>query len=304
MQRITILSGKGGTGKTSIAASLSVLLARNKKLIAIDCDTDAPNLGLILGIKNSDFRSWNNVQTNEKASLIEERCTGCKKCVNTCNFGAIEWDSKKNVPIFDKFLCEGCGACALMCPEKAIKLEKVNNGRIGVAISRYGFKLVSGQLEVGETGTGKIVTLIKNKAEEIAKREKVEIIIADSAAGIGCPVVASVQGSDYTIVVTEPTPSAMSDLKRAVSLVEYFKIPYGIIINKYDLNKSLTRKIELFAEKRKVPLLGKIRYNKKFVDAVVSLKPIVVYDKTYKSLFSDILNAIELFSKESFKVIV
>ena len=290
MKTLTILSGKGGTGKTTLSSNLAVLLAKNKKIVAVDCDADAPNLGLALGLQEKDFFSWQLVQTNEKAVLDEKKCTGCKKCLNVCNFGAISWNEKKNKPIFNSMLCEGCGACQLVCPENAIRLVKVNNGKIGQAKTKYNFNLISGQLKIGATGSGKIVSLIKNKAEKITKKEKIEIILVDSAAGVGCPVIASIQGSDFIIAITEPTPSGLNDLKRALRTVEHFIIPYGIVINKYDLNKKFSKKIEVFAKKYQIPLLGKISYNKKFVDALVNLQPVVEYDKQFVKVFQSILN--------------
>jgi MinD superfamily P-loop ATPase len=292
MKTLTILSGKGGTGKTTLSSNLSVLLSKKMKIIAADCDADAPNLGLALGIKNKNFSSWKRVQTNEKAVLNEKKCNGCKKCLEVCNFGAISWDSKKNKPKFNSMLCEGCGACQLICPKKAIEFVKVYNGKIGEAKSNYGFSLFSGQLNPGATGSGKIVTLIKQKAEEKAEKEKKDLILVDSAAGVGCPVIASIQGSDFIIAITEPTPSGLSDLKRALRTAEHFRIPYGLIINKYDLNKNLTKKIKEFAKENKIPFLGKIPYNKNFVKALVKLKPAIEYDKNLKPLFSKILKNI------------
>jgi len=289
MEIITILSGKGGTGKTSLTGSLAVLLAGKRKTIAVDCDVDAPNMGLCLGLLDKDF-FWKKVQTSEKAELVKEKCIGCKSCLDVCNFGAISWDEKKRNPVFDRFLCEGCGACQLICEQGAIKLKKIENGRVGLGKTKYGFDLISGQLEVGESGSGKIVTLIKNKAEEKARKEKVEVMLVDSAAGIGCPVIASIQGSDFIVAVTEPTPSALNDLKRALSVVEHFRIPYGIVINKFDLDKEFSKKIEIFAKEKGILVLGKIPYDKVFVEALVNLKPVVVYEKKYERLFREIID--------------
>jgi len=293
MKIITILSGKGGTGKTTTSSNLAVLLAREKKIVAADCDADAPNLALALGINEEDFSSWEEVETNEKAVLNEKKCDKCKRCFNTCNFGAIKWDEKENKPIFNSLLCEGCGACQLVCPNHAIKLVRIKNGRIGQIKTKYGFELVSGQLKVGTTGSGKVVSLIKEKAEKLAKKNKAETILLDSAAGVGCPVIASIQGSDFIIAVTEPTPSALNDLKRALKTVETFRIPYGIVINKWDLNKDFSKKIKDFAEKYKIPILGKIPYDKKFVNALVNMKPIVKSDPKYEIIFNNILKKIK-----------
>jgi len=293
MKIITVLSGKGGTGKTTISSNISLLLSKKKKIVIADCDADAPNLGLSLGVKEEDFKNWFKVHTNEKSVLIEKKCNGCKKCLNVCNFGAITWDKKKKIPIFNSMLCEGCGACQLICPEKAIKLVKINNGKIGSLKTKYGFSLVSGQLNVGSTGSGKIVSLIKEEAQKLYKKDNAEIMLLDSAAGVGCPVIASIQSSDFVVAVTEPTPSGLSDLKRALRTVEYFQIPYGIIINKYNLNKSFSRKIEKFLNKNKIPLLGKIPYDKKFVISLVNMVPTIEIYPEYTTLFEDILGNIQ-----------
>lgn len=293
MKRITILSGKGGTGKTTVSSNLAFLLSKSKKIIAVDCDADAPNLSLALSVKEKDFSELQNVQTNEKAVLDEKKCNGCKKCFEICNFGAIEWDNEKNKPVFNSLLCEGCGTCQLVCPNKAIKLIKVNNGVIGKAKTKYGFHLISGQLNIGSTGSGKIVSLIKEKAEKLADKEKAEIIMADSAAGVGCPVIASIQGSDFIVAVTEPTPSALHDLKRALKTVEHFRIPCGLVINKYDLNSEFSKKIEEFAQELKIPILGKIPYDKAFVKALVNMTPITKENLKYQKMFKKIINKIE-----------
>ena len=289
MKTITIFSGKGGTGKTTVSSSLAVMLSRERKIAVADCDVDAPNLGLSLGLKEKDYSSFINLKASEKAELIKEKCTGCKKCLNVCSFNAIKWDKKQNIPVFDDLLCEGCGTCVIVCPENAIKLRKVENATISVG-KAYGFGIVSGQLKMGESGSGRIVMEVKRKAMEIARKENAELILVDSAAGIGCPVIASINGSEYVIAVTEPTPSALSDLKRGLKIVNHFGIPCGVVINKYDINKEFSNKIEKFANKNKIPILGKIPYNKEFVEALVNLRPAVVYNKGFESLFLKILN--------------
>lgn len=293
MKTITIFSGKGGTGKTTVSSSLAVMLSRERKIAVADCDVDAPNLGLSLGLKEKDYSSFINLKASEKAELIKEKCTGCKKCLNVCSFNAIKWDKKQNIPVFDDLLCEGCGTCVIVCPENAIKLRKVENATISVG-KAYGFGIVSGQLKMGESGSGRIVMEVKRKAMEIARKENAELILVDSAAGIGCPVIASVNGSDYVIAVTEPTPSALSDLKRGLKIVNHFGIPCGVVINKYDINKEFSNKIEKFANKNKIPILGKIPYNKEFVEALVNLRPAVVYNKRFEPQFIRILDNLKI----------
>jgi len=292
MKRITILSGKGGTGKSTVTSSLAVLLSKTKKIIAVDCDVDAPNLGLCLGEKDSNYE-WESVKTGYKAELIKEKCIGCGKCRNICKFNAISWDKKKNQPVFNKLLCEGCGACELICPVNAIKLVKVKNGRIGKVKSKYGFNIISGQLKMGESGSGQIVLFIKTEAEQLAHEQDMDIMLVDSAAGIGCPVIASINGSDYVIAVTEPTPSALSDLKKGLEIVKHFKIPHGLIINKFDINKEFSKKIEKFVKENNIPLLGKIPYDKEFVTALVNLTPAIVWNKKTEPIFTKITDNID-----------
>lgn len=292
MQTITILSGKGGVGKSTLTSSLAVLLAKKQKILAIDCDVDAPNLALILGIKK--FSKTEKLQTMEKAKMLVKTCPDCKKHIGICSFGAISWDKKNKVPIINKLLCEGCGACTLVFPKNTVKLEKIQNAFINSAKTKYGFDIISGELKIGEAGSGGIVTKVKQKAEQLAKKQNIETMVVDSSPGIGCPVVASIQGSDYVVAVTEPTPSALNDLIRVLKVVEHFKIPYGVVINRWDINKKFTKKIKNFFKKHKIPILGKIPYDRSFVDSIVNLKPIIEYNPKYKPLFEKILKSINL----------
>ncbi len=290
MKQITVLSGKGGVGKSSITASLAIALSKEHKVICADCDVDASNLALVFGLREKDFEQWKKISTNEKAFLHEKKCSRCKKCVDNCHFNAISWNKKKKQPVFDRLSCEGCGVCQIVCPNDAIGLEQVKNAKIGYAQTRYGFFVVSGQLEMGESGSGKVVAEVKKLAEE--KSGKAGIMLIDAAAGIGCPVIASVVGSDYAVAVTEPTPSGLSDLKRALQMVNHFGIPYGVVINKYDLNPKSTKEIEEFAEENGAEILTRIPYNKGFVDALVNLVPVIAYRPKLKTFFEEIAEKI------------
>ncbi len=290
MKRITVLSGKGGVGKSSIAASLAIAFSKKHKVICADCDVDASNLALVFGLREKDFEQWKNISTNEKARLNEKKCNGCGKCVDSCYFKAISWNGEKKQPVFDGFSCEGCGVCQIICPEKAIELVQVENAKIGFGKTKYGFAVVSGQLEMGESGSGKVVAEVKKLAEE--KGGKADLMLIDAAAGIGCPVIASVVGSDFVVAVTEPTPSGLSDLKRALQMVSHFNIPYGIVINKYDLNQEFTKEVEKFAEENKTDILAKIPYDKSFVEALINLTPVVVYNPKTKKFFEEIIRKI------------
>lgn len=284
MKTITILSGKGGVGKSSVTASLAVTLSKHKKIICADCDVDASNLSLVFGAEK--YEEWEDLSTNEKAVFDLKKCNSCKRCFDECYFNAIDWINNK--PSLKEFSCEGCGACEIVCPQKAVVLESVKNAKLGYAKTKYGFSVVSAQLNAGEFGSGKIVSEVKKKAKDIGKDS--EILLVDSAAGIGCPVIASVTGSDYAIIVTEPTPSGFSDMKRAIEIVNHFRIPYGVVINKYDINLRYTKKIESFAEGQNAEILAKIVYDKTFVEALVNLVPIVTYNNKFESVFNNIVN--------------
>lgn len=279
---LTVLSGKGGVGKTSVASSLAVMLARDHDLVAVDCDVDAPNLGLLLGLQPDDFDK-EEVSVSEKAFLDRTRCTGCGRCWETCAFSAIEPGSP---PGFNRLLCEGCGACQLVCPEGAIELRPVKSGWVGVA--QGDFPVVGGQLRMGESGSGKIVTLIKEKAAELGP----EMRVIDSPAGIGCPVIAAVRGSDYVVAVTEPTPSGLSDLQRALEVVGHFGIKAGIVINKADINLPGAEELRAYASGAGVPVLAEIPYDRAFVEAAVNLQPPVVQEPQLKKYFQSVLRAV------------
>lgn len=289
MKTVTVLSGKGGVGKSSITASIAVLLAENHKLITVDCDVDAPNLALVLGVIEDNSKLIDCVCSDQNVKLIKENCNKCQECAKVCKFQAIRMDGE-GFPVINNLLCIGCGACTLACDEDALILESVEIAGIKVGETNYGFPNVSAQLNIGKSGSGNVVNNIKIWASEIAETVNAEYMIIDSAAGIGCPVIASVKGSDYVLLVTEPTPPAFWDLKRALDIVNHFNIPYGVIINKHDINNDFTREIEEYFTANKIPILGKIPFDKKFVYALVNLKPAVVFEPEYTGKFLEIIN--------------
>lgn len=265
--KIVVASGKGGVGKSMLASSLALLFSKEKKVVACDCDVDAPNMGLWLGVEDSDKSE--KISTSEKAEIDKTKCTRCGKCKEICRFSAIEIkDSEFKV---NPFLCEGCGACEIVCPSGAIKLKEVKNGELREKQTKHGFPIVSGQLYPGEAGSGKIVEVLRKKAEEFEH----DFMIMDAAAGIGCPVIASVRGTDFAVLVTEPTPSGFSDLKRILEIVNHFNVSYGVVINKWDIHKKTSEEIEKWAGKK---LLGKISYDKKVIDSIVDMQPVLFSD--------------------------
>lgn len=241
LREIAIVSGKGGVGKSSLTASLAVLLNKARVgVTAIDCDVDAPNLSIILGADLHDFK---DVQASEKASIDLTRCDGCGSCVSACKVDALI-DAGGDPPMLVRFLCEGCGACALVCPRSAITLQRVKNGRIGLAKTMYGFTIVSGELEMGESSSGHIVTAVKAKGRVVAEDSGSQLVLVDGPPGIGCPVIASVAGADYALAVTEPTPAAMNSLDRMLTVLSHFNIPTSIVMNRFDLNREYADKVE------------------------------------------------------------
>jgi len=269
---IVVASGKGGTGKSMLASSLSLLFSKEAKVVACDCDVDAPNLGLWLGVTSYDIVE--PISTSEKAEIDSEKCIGCGKCFENCSFGAIEKIDSKF--IVNPLLCEGCGVCKIVCPAEAVKTKPVMNGEIRIKKTVWGFPLVSGRLKPGETGSGRIVQELRKKADEIDH----DVMILDAAAGIGCPVIASVTNCDYAVLVTEPTPSAFSDLERILEIVDHFKVPYGVVVNKWDVNPPVSEKIISWSGDR---FLGRISYDREVVNSIVALRPVLASESKVKS---------------------
>jgi len=284
--KIVVASGKGGTGKSMFASSLALLFSEIKNVVACDCDVDAPNLGLWLGVTTYD--SVEAISTSERAKINNEKCVGCGKCFENCAFGAVEKIDSRF--IINPLLCEGCGVCQLVCPTKAIDLAPVMNGEIRIKKTKWGFPLVSGQLKPGETGSGKIVQELRKRADELSH----EIMILDAAAGIGCPVISSITGCDYAVLVTEPTPSGFSDLMRVLEVVNHFSVPYGVILNKWDINPEASQRIEKWSGER---FLGKISYDREVVNSIVNLRPVILskskVKKEIRGIFGKIQESIE-----------
>lgn len=278
--KIVIASGKGGVGKSMLASSLALFFTKTKKVVVCDCDVDAPNLGLWLGVTHYDLVE--KISTSLKAEIIDQgKCDN--KILEACRFNAVEKMEGKY--FINTFLCEGCGACKILYPN-AIKIKRVKNGEIRIKKTKYGFFLVSAQLYPGESGSGKIVEELKKRAENY----KYDIMILDAPAGIGCPVIACIKGCNYAILMTEPTPSGFSDLKRILEIVDHFNIPYGIIVNKWDINPDLSERIEKWSGEK---FLGKIPYDKKVIEYLIDLKPIIFSNLKIVNELKDIFQKVQ-----------
>ena len=278
---IGVISGKGGVGKTSLVASLSSLANNDAELktIVLDCDVDAPNLALILPPKEEDKVNSQDVYTTLKAEFLSDQCVHCKQCIDEkfCEFSALNWNEEDEVPIVDYIACEGCGACKVLCPEHAFDIKKVKSGEIVSYRNIKDFTLVYGKTRLGSTTSGKLVSDEKNVTSDLEEFEESNLIIIDGPPGIGCPVIATVSGLDYIITITEPTPSGLHDLIRAIELVQQFKIPFGIVINKSDLKSPFQTEFKKFIDETGYEILGKIPFDIEIPKAMSHAEPVVDY---------------------------
>lgn len=263
MREVLFLSGKGGTGKTSLAGAFAVL-ARGKVLA--DCDVDAANLHLLLSARTmleGDFEG------GKEAVRDAARCTCCGACRRVCRFQAV--DARFEI---DPFLCEGCGACVTVCPSEAMALVPKTSGRWLIAATPFG-SLASAELLPGEETSGKLVALVKDKARQLAESERLERVLSDGSPGIGCPVIASIRGATAVILVAEPSLSGLHDLERVLGVVRHFSVPAYLVLNKADLCPELADRVEAFAADRGVPLLGSIPYDEQVLACVAEGRSVV-----------------------------
>jgi MinD superfamily P-loop ATPase len=275
MKEVVVISGKGGTGKTSIVGSFAALA--NNAVLA-DCDVDAADLHLLLEpvIKQTyDFTG------GKVASVITERCIGCGKCEEVCNFEAVVFNGPANDVVcrtcmIDPISCEGCSVCVHFCPVDAIDFKDAVNGQWFISDTRFG-PLVHARLKPAGENSGKLVSLIRKQAKQIANEQNKDLIIVDGSPGIGCPVIASITGADLVLAVTEPTFSGQHDLHRVIDLTEHFNIPTAVCINKYDINLNIATAIETEAQARNLRLVGKIAYDVEVTKAQIEAKSIVEY---------------------------
>ena len=275
MKELVVISGKGGTGKTSIVASFASLA---KKAVFADCDVDAADLHLVLEPKikqKSDFSG------GKLATIISQKCNGCGKCQELCRFDAIHLNGEGNNIIdktftVDPISCEGCKVCAEFCPVGAIEFNDCINGQWFISDTRFG-PMVHAKLGIAEENSGKLVTLIRKEAKRIATEEKKNLIIVDGSPGIGCPVIASITGADLVLIITEPTLSGKHDLGRVADLAASFGIPTLLCINKSDLNRKITGQVAEEAGSRGIKLAGKIRYDKAFTKAQIMKATVIEY---------------------------
>lgn len=265
MKQIAVISGKGGTGKTILTASFASL-AKNK--VMADCDVDAADLHLLLHptiIEKHEFLG------GKTANIDKKMCIQCSKCIELCRFDAIGDDF-----VVDPILCEGCKLCSYICPVDAIKMEDNISGNWFISDTKYG-PLVHARLNIAEENSGKLVTKVRQVAQELTRDKNMDYIIIDGPPGIGCPVIASLTGVNIAIIVTEPTLSGVHDMKRVLEIASHFNADSKVVINKYDINLDITENIKEFCEKEDLDIVGLIPFSGQVSESVMKGIPVVEY---------------------------
>jgi MinD superfamily P-loop ATPase len=284
MKEVTIISGKGGTGKTSLVASFAAL-AQNK--VMADGDVDAADLHLILA---PEIRHEEDFKGGRSAEIDLERCTECGECLDRCQFNAISREF-----VVDKIDCEGCGVCVHFCPVEAIDFPQNVCGKWYVSETRFG-PMVHAKLGIAEENSGLLVSLVRNQAKVLAEDQGLNTIIVDGPPGIGCPVIASITGTSLVLIVTEPTLSGLHDLERVGELTAHFKIPTLACINKFDLNREISDQVADFCARNHIQLVGRIPYDTAVTHAMVAGKSIVEFSNgTVAGAIKEIWHKVEGF---------
>jgi len=266
MNEIAILSGKGGTGKTSLSAAFATI---NKDMVVADCDVDAANLHLILLPEKETEEKF---ITGYKAVINYNTCTHCGLCARYCRFGAISIINGK-VTITETS-CDGCKLCYRICPSQSVQMIKSDNSRWFAGSYRNG-KMVYARLAPGEENSGKLVNIVRERARKIAENSGIDTIIIDGPPGTGCPVISSVTGAQTAIIVAEPSNSGFHDMKRIIELTINFKIKTYVVINKFDLNTDISVEIEKWCSANTIKVLGNIPFDAQVVEAMVNCKSII-----------------------------
>jgi len=276
-KELVVISGKGGTGKTSIVASFAALA---EKVVLADCDVDAADLHLVLEPKVTRRESFSG---GKRARIKPGHCTACGKCEELCRFEAIFFDGPGNGRVaktfrIDPIACEGCGVCAWFCAEEAIEFGPVVNGEWFVSETRFG-PAVYAKLGIAEENSGKLVSTVRTEARKLAEQRGLETVLIDGSPGIGCPVIASITGASLVLIVTEPTLSGKHDMERVADLARHFEIPAMVCVNKWDLNPQIAEEIESLAGSGGIRLTGRVRYDRAVTAAQIRKRSVVEYQE-------------------------
>jgi MinD superfamily P-loop ATPase len=273
VKELVVCSGKGGTGKTSLVASLAALAPDP---VIADCDVDAADLYLVLA---PHIERCNQFYGGHEALIRPDDCSGCGTCADVCQFGAVSCDLESGAYAVDPLRCEGCGVCAHFCPERAIDFPERLCGEWYISETRYG-PFVHARLAAGAENSGKLVTLVRHEARQVAQETGRSLLLVDGPPGIGCPVIASLANADAVLIVTEPSQAALHDLKRMVELARHFEIPAWICINKYDLHEGMTQHITSYCVQVDLPLVGLIPYDLEVTTAQLAGTSVIERDST------------------------
>ncbi|MEA1878836.1 MAG: ATP-binding protein [Bacteroidota bacterium] len=286
MKEIVVISGKGGTGKTSITAAFAYLAGPD--LVLADCDVDAADMHLLM---QPDFAKQEDFFSGETARIIQDDCIACGKCFDVCRYGAISIINGKY--IVDPVSCEGCGYCARVCPTETIVNDIPKVGEWYTSTIKTQATMVHAKLNIGADNSGKLVAKVKNEAKQIAESQHKELILVDGSPGIGCPVVSSLSGASFVVLVTEPSVSGLHDLERVCQLIKNFNLPAGCIINKSDINPQISNEIMTFLNENDIALIAEFPYNEKFTAAITLGKTIMeIGDKQLSELIAKAWNSI------------
>ena len=286
-KELVIISGKGGTGKTTLTSSLAYLM---KDKIIVDADADAANMYILMKPK---VKYSEKFKGNPKAYIDPDKCNGCDICRKLCRFDAIDI-TDDGVYVVDEIKCDSCRLCEIACPKKAITMKDVFSGEWYESETEYGL-FVHAKLYPGAENSGNLVTMVKHRAHILSEEKGIEYILVDGSPGIGCPVISTISGANFVIVVAEPTPAGLHDLERVKKLCDSFKVRSGVVVNKYDLNEEKTKQIEEFAKKEGMELLGRIPFDKCVPDAIVNLEiPYVACDRIKGAIEQIYKRAMEL----------
>jgi len=278
MKQWVVLSGKGGVGKTVLAASLADLAARERSVVLADADVDASNLELLL---DPTRREEHRFMAGQIGVIDPQECALCGVCLEVCRFDAVEPPAETD-PLggyrIDPTACEGCAACAYQCPTETIRMEPQQGGAWFRSDTRFG-PLFHAQLLAGGENSGKLVTLVKQKARELAQHRGAALVLIDGPPGIGCPVIAAIGGADLALIVTEPTVSGEHDLERVLGLADHFSVPSAVVVNKADINPRRADAIERVCRSRDIAFLGRLPYDESVLASTVQGEPVTRSDR-------------------------
>jgi MinD superfamily P-loop ATPase len=287
MKEIVIISGKGGTGKTSIISAFASL-AENKVLC--DADVDAADLHLIMA---PEIKERHDFDAGHTAKIDPAKCTECGLCRELCRWDAISEDYE-----VDEIECEGCGVCYYFCPEKAVEFPINTCGEWFISDTRFG-PMAHARLGIAEENSGKLVALIRKEGREMAEKKGLDYLLTDGPPGVGCPVIASMGGASAVLIVTEPTVSGKHDMERVSELAAFFKVPAMLCVNKFDLNPEMGKAIEAFAREKNIKVIGRVPFDPDFTRAMVEGKTIVEFNeqgkacRAVKTIWEDVVGSLE-----------